>query len=160
VLHAERAVEVNSADLPTRVTAPLFLYGRGDPLALLARLGEVPPPAGAPPTHYLYLAQLTACALTGDRAGVAKLLTPDVIGFLSSNLYNAFYGAEIAALAGDGRQTMAFLERAVALGLGCYPLLAAHSRPLAPFREDPAFQPVLAAVRARWEALREQGAAS
>jgi eukaryotic-like serine/threonine-protein kinase len=145
-----RAFDVDAHDLPTRVIAPLILYGRGDPGALMDRVESVASPDHATAGGYAGLAHLTKAALTGDHARVTSLVTPDVQMFLSRGIHNALYGAEIFSLVGDTTRALWFLDKAAGLGLGCYPLLATHSRSLAPLRSAPGFADVLKRVEANW----------
>jgi hypothetical protein len=103
---------------------------------------------------YAGLAHLTRAALSGDRVRVTQLVTPEAEIFLSSGLHNALYAAEIFCLVGDHPRALAFLTRAAELGLGCYPLVATHSRTLAPLRTLPGFAEALKPVEAAWRARK------
>jgi TolB-like protein/tetratricopeptide (TPR) repeat protein len=146
---ARRAFEVDPKDLPTQAIAPLVLYGRGDLERIVTRI-DAPSPGGAAVGGYASLARLTRAALSGDHARVASLVTPDVERLLGAGLHNALYAAEIFTLVGDHPRALAFLKRAADQGLGCYPLVATHSRTLAPLRSAPGFSEILANVEATW----------
>jgi TolB-like protein len=146
-----RAFEVDPSDLPTQVIAPLILYGRGDPSAMMDRLPLAAPPDRATAGGYAGLAFLTRLALVGDRARVLALLTPDVQAFLASGIHNALYAAEVCSLVGEAGRALWFLQKSADLGLGCYPLLAKHSRSLAPLRSELEFARILGQVEASWK---------
>jgi len=151
---ARRAFEVDPRDLPTQAIAPLVLYGRGNLGSVVERLSESTPPGHAMAGGYAGLAHLTRAALSGDRVRVTQLVTPEAEIFLSSGLHNALYAAEIFCLVGDHPRALAFLTRAAELGLGCYPLVATHSRTLAPLRTLPGFAEALKPVEAAWRARK------
>ena len=137
-----RAFEVDPSDLPTQVIAPLILYGRGDPRAVMDRLPAAAPPDRATAGGYAGLAFLTRLALVGDRARVLALLTPDVQAFLASGIHNALYAAEVFSLVGE-RQSRALVSAEVGRprAWAVIRLLAKHSRSLAPLRSEPGFRP-------------------
>jgi len=149
---ARRAFDVDPHDLPTQAISPLVLYGRGDIGAIIERLKEAAPPGHAIAGGYAGLAHLTRAALSGDRARVTQLVTPEAERFLRAGLHNALYAAEIFCLAGDHARALGFLARAADQGLGCYPLVATHSRTLAPLRTHPGFAETLNRVEATWKA--------
>ena len=151
---ARHAFDVDHADLFTRAIAPLVLYGRGDLGPIVERLGATAPPVHAFAGGYAGLSHLTRAALSGDRARVMQLVTPDAELFLSAGLHNALYAAEIFCLVGDEARALGFLRRAADLGLGCYPLVATHSRSLALLRSNPGFAAILADVEATWKARK------
>jgi len=148
-----RAFEVDPSDLPTQVIAPFILYGRGDSRDLMDRLPSRAPDR-ATAGGYAGLAFLTRLALVGDRARVLALLTPEVQAFLASGIHNALYAAEVCSLVGEIGRAVWFLQKSADLGLGCYPLLAKHSRSLAPLRSEPEFSRILGQVEASWRSRR------
>jgi tetratricopeptide (TPR) repeat protein len=150
--NARRALDVDPHDLPTQAIAPLLLYGRGDLTAVLGRFETAVPPGHATAGGYAGLAHLTRAALTGDRARVLQLVTPDAERFLASGLHNALFAADVFTLVGEHDRALTFLTRAAEQGLGCYPLVATHSRSLALLRNHPGFAPVLAEVERTWRA--------
>jgi TolB-like protein/tetratricopeptide (TPR) repeat protein len=147
---ARRGFELDPNDLPTQAIAPLLLYGRGDLSALFARIDSTRAPGHATAGGYAGLAHLTRAAMTGDRARVLQLVTPDAERFLASGLHNALFAAEVFSLIGERDRALAFLTRAAELGLGCYPLVATHSRSLALLRDHPRFGAVLQDVERTW----------
>jgi TolB-like protein/tetratricopeptide (TPR) repeat protein len=147
---ARHAFDVDPHDLPTQAIAPLVLYGRGDLERLVPR-PDAAPSGGASAGGYAGLARLTRAALSGDHARVTGLVTPDVERLLGAGLHNALYAAEIFTLVGDHPRALGFLRRAAELGLGCYPLVATHSKTLGPLRNAPGFAAILADVEATWK---------
>jgi len=152
---ARRAFDLDPHDLPTQAIAPLLMYGRGDVSAMFARLEQTPVPGHATAGGYAGLAHLTRAALAGDRQRVQQLVTPEAERFLGWGLHNALFAADIFALVGDLDRALAFLVRGAELGLGCYPLLATHSRSLAPLRNHPGFSAMLRDVEATWKSRRQ-----
>ena len=144
-----RAFEVNPQDVPTRVIAPLILYGRGDLAPAVEGVDLLVPDAGQA-AGYRRFARITAAAIRHDRAAVEALVTPDIEQFLGMSIHNAFYGAEVFALVGETDRSLALLAKAVTLGLGCYPLIARHSHALASVREAPGFPAILSEVERVW----------
>ena len=147
---ARRALDVDPHDPMTRIVGPLLANGRGDLDPVLRHLETTADADTATPGWYGVLAELTQAALTSRRARVRELFAPELEAFLGQAIHNAFYAAEICALVDDPARAVRFLRRAIDLGLGCYPMVAVHSRALASIRGLPEFTELLAPLETVW----------
>jgi TolB-like protein/Tfp pilus assembly protein PilF len=88
--------------------------------------------------------------------GERHRIFPGVLAYVPSSIFDgdlAYWIGGVRALLGDRHEALAFLRRAVALGNHNYPWFS-RDRNYDALRGDPAYQEILAVVRAAWDRYR------
>jgi tetratricopeptide (TPR) repeat protein len=145
----QRAVEIDP-DNPTPLMMHAWMLAavgrRGEALAMLDRVAPE-----SPAMTWAHLATAMACGLRGDGAGVRRVVTPEIRAAAWWDDLFCWWTAECCSLVGDHDTALAFLERAVELGMINYPFLAQHDPFLAGVRGQERYERLMGRVHRAWE---------
>jgi serine/threonine protein kinase len=94
-------------------------------------------------------------ALKGETQRFPEVLRPQFVRLAELDACTAFSFAEFYALAGDDKNALMWLEKAVSRGYLNYPFLSRHDPYFSRLRSDPRFQQQLLRVKQDWEKFGE-----
>lgn len=151
LLWSQRSVEIDLENPTTRTMHAYMLAASGrrdEAITILEAVAHDTPEMG-----WATLADAMASALKGDRAGVLRIMTPELRAKVWWDDLFSWWSADCFALVGERDAALDCLERAVALGIVNYPFLAQHDACLTALRGEARFDELMERVRSAWEAF-------
>ena len=147
----QRSVDIDPANPTPRMLHALIVAANGRREEGATMLDAVA--YDTSPMAWARLAPAMACALRGDRAGVLRIMTPELRAAAMWDDIFSWWTADCFALVDERDAAIDFVERAVDFGYINLPFLAEHEPFLSNIRGHPRFVSLMERVRTAWHAF-------
>lgn len=108
-------------------------------------------PCSDPPSVWDGLGLAMKYGLRGDAAAVQAVITPELKSLINTHEQFSWMAARFCALAGMKRESLSYLENAIALGFINYPFISEVDPFLENIRGEPRFKKLMKRVKHEWE---------